>query len=198
MWWNESKLKLFVEKLLTLSMQTLARGQVSHEMWLIFNLYRYRLLLFNLFVSPCWVSGQGRGYYCHGDGGSQLTISRVPGQDGSLPCQLHPHNERSLWASQSGEAPPTPVSRFPPWRPLIGQAGPRAPSDWSALIGFILYCCCSDQMSPGHRYQVHIRAEFNILTLSTSDTSPIQIDCHSLSCSHKCTVLYSKYTNCWH
>ena len=90
--------------------------------------------------------------------------------------------------------PPTLVSRFPSWRPLIGQKGPGLP-----LIGRHWLCCCSVQMSSGHRYQVHIRAEFNILTLSNSNTSLSQIDCHRLSGSHIPQVYFGfqyKY-NCW-
>lgn len=106
-------------------MQTyIARGRVSRWIWHI----NFRNCNFeNIFV--ILDSGQGRTYYCHGDGGSQLTIS-LDGTGGALPCQLPSSQYKDGSHNQGSLAPPTPVSRFKE-RPLIGQEGPRDASDWS-------------------------------------------------------------------
>ena len=127
---------------------------------------------------------------------SQLTISgrdRRPSHVSS-----HPHNTGRwlYWEQQSRESSAT----------HTGVKVSRTPSDWSGgdqgclwLVGTdcpCILCCCSDQMSPGHRYQVHIRAEFNILTLSNRSLS--QIDCHPSPAPTSVLSIPVTADKCWH
>ena len=143
MWWNESNKSQLLRNCWHAN---LARGRVSRWLWHIFLTLKT--------VTVILVSGQGRTFYCHGDGaGSQLTII-LPGTGGDPPIIT------ILW---DDSAPPTPVSRFIE-RPLIGQEGTNAASNWSPLMVYCVVVPIRWAQDTDIRFAVHIRDKFFILT----------------------------------
>ena len=122
-----------------------------------------------------------------------ITVTELEGHNWQLawPGQEEPSHHHNTGMPLLGLTiqPPTPVSRFID-RPLIGQEGTRAASDWSPLMVYCVVVPIRWAQDTDIRFAVYIRAEFNILTLS--NTSPSQIDCHP-SILGVLSVLYSSH-----
>ena len=159
--------------------------KLGYEFYVEYDTLTFKTVIFKN-ICVILVSGQGRSYYCHGAEGHNWQLAWLGQEEPSHP--IITIQGCLCWVSQSRE-PPTPVSRFI-HRPLIGQEGTRAASDWSPLMVYCVVVPIRWAQDTDIRFAVHIRADFNILTLS--NTSPSQIDCHP-SILGVLSVLYSSH-----